>query len=82
MMFVLLLGLATQHPTTEAVGEKPKAERRICKKIEGTGSRLSAARECRTAAQWRELQQAELDARDLNAINNTKGNNAGGFVKP
>ena len=82
MMFSLLLGLAVQNPTVEVVGEKPAKERKVCKKIEGTGSRLNTVRDCRTAAQWRSAQRAELDARDLNAINNTEGMNAGQNSNP
>ena len=82
MILTLMLGLVVQDPQVTVVGDKPKKERKICKQVDGgTGSRLGGSRQCLTAAQWN-ASQAELDARDLNEINNQKGYNAGDYVKP
>ena len=35
----------------------PKAERRICRNIESTGSRLETQRVCLTAREWREVER-------------------------
>jgi hypothetical protein len=41
--------------TTEA--RTPPSERRICRRIENTGSRTDAQRVCMTAAEWRRANQ-------------------------
>lgn len=75
MILALLVSLAAQDPTPMPAA-KAKSERKICKDLESTGSRLGGARECHTAAQWKALQN-QLDGRDINALNNIKGLNAG-----
>jgi len=43
---------APAEPVAPATAEKPKAERKICRREEATESRLAAKRVCLTAAQW------------------------------
>jgi hypothetical protein len=51
---------------TAAAAETPKSqddERRVCRRIDGaTGSRLGARRVCRTAAEWRAMEEEEQRA--------------------
>jgi hypothetical protein len=43
-----------QQAAPEQQGRRPATEeRRICRRLETTGSRLGAQRVCRTAAEWR-----------------------------
>lgn len=76
MPLPLLLMLLVQNPPVVVVGEKPAKERKICRRIESTGSRLGATRDCRTAAQWQAAQK-ELSERDLNEMLNAKGYGSG-----
>lgn len=43
---------APAEPAASATAEKPKAERKICRREEATESRLAAKRVCLTAAEW------------------------------
>ena len=76
LVAALLFGLAAQTPTVTVVAEQPKKERRICKDVDATGSRLGGARECHTASEWK-AQQTVLNERDGNELMNTKGYGSG-----
>lgn len=52
---------------------KPKAEKKICRQANTTGTRLGAARTCHTAAEW-----ADIDAN--NAGNTNAALRAGGAL--
>ena len=60
IMSALLLSLAVQDAGV-VTGDAPAAkERKICRTVGGTGSRLRGYRDCRTAAQWRVKDAEEL----------------------
>jgi hypothetical protein len=75
MLAVLLLSLAVQDApaSTPPVSAKPKKERKICRPIETTGTRMGPARECRTAAEWNAM-GGNISQRDLDRITRTPGN--------
>jgi len=66
---VLLLATETpaaspQQPAAEnsQPAQPPKAEKKICKREQSTGSRTDSKRICLTAAQWKERQNQSEDA--------------------
>ncbi len=50
--------LATPAVAQEATDAPPKKERKICKRLEQTATRMGSQRICKTAAQW----EAEAEA--------------------
>jgi len=48
---------ATDGGGSTAAAVQPKKERKICKTLELTESRMGSPRVCKTAAEWREDQQ-------------------------
>ena len=65
---VLLLATETaapapQQPATaiSQPAEAQKAEKKICKREQSTGSRMDSKRICLTAAQWKEHEQEARD---------------------
>lgn len=48
----LLLAGQAQAPTTAPVTPAADPEKKICKTIKETGSRLGGKRECKTKAEW------------------------------
>lgn len=44
-------------PAQATEARTPPAERRICRRIDSTGSRTDAQRVCMTAAEWRRAEQ-------------------------
>lgn len=65
---VLLLATETTAATPQQPAaatqpaETPKAEQKICKREQSTGSRMDSKRICLTAAQWKERQNQSDDA--------------------
>lgn len=55
------------EPSAPATAEKPKAERKICRREEATESRLAAKRVCLTAAEWQARSKGDA-SRDLGDI--------------
>jgi Ni/Co efflux regulator RcnB len=49
---------AGQEATSQASGAAAK-ERKVCKRLENSGTRLRADRVCLTSAEWRKLEAAE-----------------------
>lgn len=77
MSLVIALLLAQVAPAGPVVvTAPPKKERKICRELESTGSRLGGVRECHTATEWKSL-QGETDGRDVNTMMNVKGLNSG-----
>jgi hypothetical protein len=48
--------LATQVPEAAETDKKVAEERKVCKRIQATESRLAAKKVCMTKAQWREYE--------------------------
>jgi hypothetical protein len=70
MNFVALLILAAfAQPGATSQGdgarEQPKEEKRICKRIDATESRMASKRVCKTAKQWKDSQWSDGDFKDL-----------------
>jgi hypothetical protein len=51
----------TAIPTPTKMSENDYQNQVICKRVEDTGSRLPAARECHTRAQWAQLTSLGMD---------------------
>jgi cell envelope opacity-associated protein A len=54
-------GKAANEATATAEAPAPVEEKKICKRMEATESRVSAKRICKTAAEWKKYQR-ELDS--------------------
>ena len=72
----LLLSLAVQQTVTVTASPAPKPERKVCKTLDNTGSRMGGTRVCRTKAEWA-AQGSGADARTINDSVNTGGFNSG-----
>jgi hypothetical protein len=60
---LLVLALVQNQPaTTPAASAPPAAEKKVCKTIKETGSRLGGKRECRTTEEWNRI-EAENQAK-------------------
>ncbi|MEH3157957.1 MAG: hypothetical protein PGN08_02960 [Sphingomonas taxi] len=65
--------LAAQS-TTDPAPAQPKAERKICKRLEQTGSRMGGgSKVCHTATEWKQI-EADSFSRNVNGSNNMRGN--------
>lgn len=61
MLTLLLLAAALQAPApTQPAAEKPKPEKKICRRDAATGS-IMTMRTCRTAAEWAQVDAAAAD---------------------
>jgi hypothetical protein len=59
---------APAESAAPATAEKPKAERKICRREEATESRVAAKRVCLTAAEW-QARSSGGDSRGLGDVN-------------
>ncbi|MDJ0277885.1 hypothetical protein QLH51_13860 [Sphingomonas sp. 2R-10] len=61
-MLTALLALALQAPAPQppATPEKPKAEKKICRRDAATGS-IMTMRTCRTQSEWSQVDSAAAD---------------------
>ena len=73
-LFLAFVAAATVagNPSSQAAAEKPAAEeKKICKRVEMTGTRVGGKRVCATQAQWdamqREAQEAMQSVGKLNS---------------
>jgi hypothetical protein len=58
-VIVALVATAPSYAADGAAqGAKPKKDRKICKAIQETGSRMGNLRACMTARQWREMESS------------------------
>ena len=68
-----------QQPAATAPAQPTKAasnpEKRVCRELETTGSRLNRKRDCRTVRQWTEQNALDRQALDLQQANRYKNNN-------
>lgn len=60
MLTALLLATAIQAPASPPAPEKPKAEKKICRRDAATGS-IMTMRTCRTQADWSRIDAAAAD---------------------
>lgn len=56
MITIFLVAMIQAAPVAE-----PKEERKVCRRIEQTASRMGSGRVCKTASQWR-LEKKEAEA--------------------
>ena len=59
---------AAAEPSAPTSAEKPKAERKICRREEATESRVAAKRVCLTAAEWQARSNGDA-SRHLGDVN-------------
>lgn len=70
-MFLFALALiAPAAQTPDAVPEKPKKERRICRGAQETGSRMGGGRVCKTKEEW-----AKIDGGNFAGIDRATNDN-------
>ena len=74
MITALLLTLALQDAAvaTPPAPPKPKAERKVCRPIVNTGSRMAKTRECHTAAEWKAM-GGSADTQALDQLKSSAG---------
>lgn len=76
MSFLLLAVTAIASPAATAEPQQPvQKERRICRRMQETGSRMASSRLCLTAEQWRE-RESETGG-SIDALRGMQGRNAG-----
>jgi hypothetical protein len=56
--------LAQQTPAAMPAPDAKAAERKICRKVETTGTILGGKRECHTKAEWARMNEDQRDARE------------------
>ncbi|HEY0622444.1 hypothetical protein [Sphingomonas sp.] len=66
-MSALLAAAPALAKEAEVKDAKPASEKKICKRVQVTHSRLAPQRECRTAAEWDAIRREAGDHRDTTA---------------
>lgn len=76
-LLISIPAVAQDTPAAKPAGEKPAEEKKICRRVDVTGSYLGSKRVCRTKAEWQ-----RLDDRAYSTLDRHKTANHGNFGLP
>ncbi|MEN3748027.1 hypothetical protein TPR58_12700 [Sphingomonas sp. HF-S3] len=72
---IAAIGVQDAPATQAAPAPAAKAEKKICRSAAPTGSRLKGKSTCHTAAEWREINEANAANASSMGQNNTRSSN-------
>ena len=62
LLFLSAPAIAQDAQPADKAADKPAEEKKICRRVEVTGSYLGAKRECHTKAEWERMSEQARDS--------------------